>query len=127
MEFDKDLRSIQEVRDLVARAKAAQAEYAAFSQEQVDHLVEAVATACAAQAERLAKMAVEETGCGVDVYKRQSQAKPPGKKTPPLCWKSSAALRENLWCPLPGRTWSPSLPARAAARFSSAWTAAARP
>lgn len=65
MEFDKDLRSIQEVRDLVARAKAAQAEYAAFSQEQVDHLVEAVATACAAQAERLAKMAVEETGFGV--------------------------------------------------------------
>ena len=65
MEFDKDLRSIQEVRDLVARAKAAQAEYAAYSQEQVDAIVRAVAEACAAQAERLAKMASEETGFGV--------------------------------------------------------------
>ena len=65
MEFDKDLRSIQEVRDLVARAKAAQAEYAAYSQEQVDAIVRAVAEGCAAQAERLAKMASEETGFGV--------------------------------------------------------------
>lgn len=65
MEFDKDLRAIQEVRDLVARAKTAQAEYAGYSQEQVDKIVAAVAQACAAEAERLAKMAVEETGFGV--------------------------------------------------------------
>ncbi|MBQ8852499.1 MAG: acetaldehyde dehydrogenase (acetylating) [Oscillibacter sp.] len=65
MEFDKDLRSIQEVRDLVKRAKEAQAEYAAFSQEQVDRIVAAIASACAAESERLAKMAVEETGFGV--------------------------------------------------------------
>ena len=65
MEFDKDLYSIQEVRNLVARAKQAQAEYASYSQEQVDQIVKAIAQACAAQAERLAKMAVEETGFGV--------------------------------------------------------------
>ena len=65
MEFDKDLRSIQEVRNLVARAKQAQVEYASYSQEQVDQIVKAIAQACAAQAERLAKMAVEETGFGV--------------------------------------------------------------
>ena len=65
MEFDKDLRSIQEVRNLVAKAKQAQAEYASYSQEQVDQIVKAIAEACAAQAERLAKMAVEETGFGV--------------------------------------------------------------
>lgn len=65
IEFDKDLRSIQEVRDLVRRAKEAQAEYAAFSQEQVDRIVGAIASACAAESERLAKMAVEETGFGV--------------------------------------------------------------
>lgn len=65
MEFDKDLRSIQEVRDLVARAKAAQAEFASYSQEQVDKIVQAVAEAGAAHAEPLAKMAVEETGFGV--------------------------------------------------------------
>ena len=65
MEFDKDLRSIQEVRDLVAKAKAAQEIYATFSQSKVDTIVKAVADACAANAQRLAKMAVEETGFGV--------------------------------------------------------------
>ena len=65
MEFDKDLQSIQEVRDLVARASAAQKEFARFSQAQVDQVVRAIAQACAAQAERLAKLAVEETGFGV--------------------------------------------------------------
>ncbi|MBQ2893589.1 MAG: acetaldehyde dehydrogenase (acetylating) [Oscillospiraceae bacterium] len=65
MEFDKDLRSIQEVRDLVAKAKAAQEIYAGFSQSKVDNIVKAVAEACAANAQRLAKMAVEETGFGV--------------------------------------------------------------
>ena len=65
MEFDKDLRSIQEVRDLVAKAKAAQEIYATFSQSKVDAIVKAVADACAANAQRLAKMAVEETGFGV--------------------------------------------------------------
>lgn len=65
MEFDRDLQSIQEVRDLVARAKAAQREFAACSQQQVDGVVKAIADACAANAERLAKLAVEETGFGV--------------------------------------------------------------
>ena len=65
MEFDKDLISIQEVRDLVKRAKEAQAQYAAFSQQQVDNITKAVAQACASEAERLAQMAVEETGFGI--------------------------------------------------------------
>lgn len=65
MEFDKDLRSIQEVRNLVAKAKTAQQIYAEFSQEQVDRIVKAIAEACVANAEKLAKMAVEETGFGV--------------------------------------------------------------
>ena len=65
VEFDRDLCSIQEVRDLVKRAKAAQAEYASFDQSSVDGIVKAVAQACAAEAERLAKAAEEETGFGV--------------------------------------------------------------
>lgn len=65
MEFDRDLVSIQEVRNLVARAKSAQKEYAQYSQTKVDAIVRAVAEACSAQSERLAKMAVEETGFGV--------------------------------------------------------------
>lgn len=65
MEFDQDLQSIQEVRCLIAKAKQAQAEYADFSQEQVDQIIKAIAQTCAENAERLAKMAVEETGFGV--------------------------------------------------------------
>ena len=65
MEFDKDLRSIQEVRDLIKKSKIAQEKFADFDQKKVDHIVKAIAEACAAEAERLAKMAVEETGFGV--------------------------------------------------------------
>ncbi|MBR2562234.1 MAG: acetaldehyde dehydrogenase (acetylating) [Eubacterium sp.] len=65
MEFDKDLRSIQEVRDLIEQAKAAQKEYAAYDQAKVDAITAAIAKACAGEAERLAKLAVEETGFGV--------------------------------------------------------------
>lgn len=65
MEFDKDLCSIQEVRTLVAKAKAAQEIYRTFGQEEVDSIVKQIAETCAANAERLAKMAVEETGFGV--------------------------------------------------------------
>ena len=65
MEFDKDLRSIQEIRNLVANAKAAQAEYAEYTQEQMDKICLAVTRACEQNLERLAKMANEETGYGV--------------------------------------------------------------
>ena len=65
MEFDRDLYSIQEVRNAVAAAKAAQKAYRMFDQAKVDSVVARIAQACAASAERLAKMAVEETGFGV--------------------------------------------------------------
>lgn len=65
MEFDKDLQSIQQVRNLVARAVVAQKELAKFPQEKIDAIVCEIAKACAANAEPLAKMAVEETGFGV--------------------------------------------------------------
>ena len=65
MEFDRDLYSIQEVRNAVAAAKAAQLVYRTFDQAKVDGIVAKIAQACAAAAERLAKMAVEETGFGI--------------------------------------------------------------
>ena len=65
MEFDRDLQSIQEVRNLIAAAKQAQEIYAQFNQEQVDRIVAEIARDGAAHAEELAKMAVEETGFGV--------------------------------------------------------------
>ncbi|CQR25597.1 aldehyde dehydrogenase [Streptococcus varani] len=61
---DKDLVSIQEVRNLVRRASIAQKQLADMSQEQIDTIVKVVAKACYDERERLAKMAVEETGFG---------------------------------------------------------------
>jgi acetaldehyde dehydrogenase (acetylating) len=61
---DRDLISIQQARELTARAAAAQKKFSAFSQEQVDAVVEACAKAAADNAETLARAAVEETGFG---------------------------------------------------------------
>ncbi len=61
---DPDLISIQEARDLVAHAAEAQKKFAAFSQSQIDAVVEACAAAAAGAAESLAFRAVEETGFG---------------------------------------------------------------
>lgn len=65
MGLDRDLQSIQEVRDLVLAAKEAQKIYARFTQDQVDKVVAEVAKACAGAAEPLAKKAQEETGFGI--------------------------------------------------------------
>jgi acetaldehyde dehydrogenase (acetylating) len=61
---DKDLLSVQQARSLAARARAAQQALAGFSQEQVDRVVDAMAEAARADAERLARLAHEETGFG---------------------------------------------------------------
>jgi len=61
---DRDLVSIQEARELVARAVEAQKKFAKFSQEQVDAIVDACAGAATEAAEPLARIAVEETGYG---------------------------------------------------------------
>lgn len=62
--MDKDLQSVQEVRTLVQTAYNAHLEFKHFSQAQVDKIVKAMADAGYAEAERLAKLAVEETGFG---------------------------------------------------------------
>ncbi|MDR1637667.1 MAG: acetaldehyde dehydrogenase (acetylating) [Treponema sp.] len=63
--MDKDLESIQQVRDLVAAAKAGQKLLAACTQETLDGYCRAVRDACVREAEALAKMAAGETGFGV--------------------------------------------------------------
>lgn len=62
--LDKDLVSIQEVRTLVKSAKIAQQKLQSMSQEQIDKIVKAIADAGYENAEKLAKMANEETGFG---------------------------------------------------------------
>src|SRR5688500_19590925 len=61
---DSDLLSIQQARTLAAAARAAQKTLAGFSQEQIDRIVQAMAEAARRDAERLARLAVEETGFG---------------------------------------------------------------
>lgn len=67
--YDKDLLSVQEVRDLVEKAKKAQQEFAQKSQEEIDAIVKSVAEAGVRNAKRLAKMAHEETGFGIEADK----------------------------------------------------------
>ena len=67
--LDKDLRSIQEVRDLLKQAREAQRILAGMTQEQLDKITAAVSAAAAEQARRLADMAVEETGFGIKADK----------------------------------------------------------
>ena len=62
--MDKDLRSVQQARDLVQHACAAKQTYQTFTQEQVDHIVAAMAQAGEQAADRLGRMAHEETGFG---------------------------------------------------------------
>ena len=62
--YDKDLLSMQEVRELVEAAKEAQKELANMTQSQVDHIVRAIADAGVRNARRLAEMANEDTGFG---------------------------------------------------------------
>jgi acetaldehyde dehydrogenase (acetylating) len=68
---DKDLASVAEARALARAARQAQPVLAEFSQEQIDRIVTAMATAVTHQAEALAMLAVEETGYGVVADKVQ--------------------------------------------------------
>src|SRR5215470_5664387 len=61
---DKDLVSIQEVRTKVEKAYAASQKYLRYTQEQVDAIVERMAEAARAESQRLAELAVQETGYG---------------------------------------------------------------
>jgi hypothetical protein len=51
---DRDLISIQEARELAARAAESQKKFATFTQEQVDAVVDACAKAATEAGERLA-------------------------------------------------------------------------
>lgn len=62
--MDKDLMSIQEVRDLIAKAKIAQKKLGEMSQSEIDRIVKAISDSAYNNAEKLAKMAEEETGFG---------------------------------------------------------------
>src|SRR5258706_13232652 len=62
---NKDLESIEQAHSIAAAERKAQSALAELPQEQIDAIVTAMAEAVTAQAEALARLAVEETGYGV--------------------------------------------------------------
>ncbi|HDD55435.1 MAG TPA: aldehyde dehydrogenase family protein [Chloroflexi bacterium] len=69
-EFDKDLRSIQQARRMMVSAREAQKVWGFATQAEVDRVCEAMAKAAYGAAERLGRMAAEETGFGVPEHKK---------------------------------------------------------
>lgn len=69
MNIDRDLASVQTMRNAVQKANEAQKVFMTFSQEKIDAIVEAVATASLEKSKELAQLAVEETGMGVVEHK----------------------------------------------------------
>ena len=67
--FGSDLLSIQEARDLVAQAQSAEEALAKLNQYQIDLICVSMAEAAFQAAERLARLAVEETHMGVVEHK----------------------------------------------------------
>ena len=67
--MDNDLLSIQEARDLTVAAREAQRQFMRATQAEVDRICAAMAEAAYGAAERLGRLACEETGYGVPEHK----------------------------------------------------------
>lgn len=85
---DADLRSIQEARDLVRRSRKAWEAYKRFDQVKVDRICEAMARAGSEASEKLARLAVEESGFGSVAGKYQKN-----KFCTDLLWESLKDLQ----------------------------------
>lgn len=70
MKLDMDLESIQQVRNFLAEAHAAQKQLEQMSQADIDAIVKNMCDAACREAERLGRMAVDETGFGVAADKK---------------------------------------------------------
>lgn len=62
---DNDLLSVQEARNLAREAKKAQLTLSKYNEEQINRIIVSMVQAACENAEKLAKMAVEETGFGI--------------------------------------------------------------
>ncbi|NNE70693.1 MAG: aldehyde dehydrogenase family protein [Rhodothermales bacterium] len=69
--MDSDLRSIQQARELLREARAAQHLAKKLDQEAVDRIVTAMVRAGASQADRLGRLAHQETGFGKPESKKE--------------------------------------------------------
>src|SRR5882672_5085099 len=67
--MDKDLESIQEARDLLSSAHNAGLKFESFAEDQVERILLEMSKSGVANAEALARVAVEETGYGTVEHK----------------------------------------------------------
>lgn len=67
--FDLDLRSIQEARNLARQGSDAAKKMASYTSQQIDKILKSMVEAAEAHAACLARMAVEETGFGKALHK----------------------------------------------------------
>ena len=67
--FDLDLRSIQEARNLARQGSEAAKKMASYTSQQIDKILKSMVEAAEAHAACLARMAVEETGFGKVLHK----------------------------------------------------------
>lgn len=67
--FDLDLRSIQEARNLARQGEEAAKKMATYTSEQIDKILKSMVEAAEEHAACLGRMAVEETGFGNAVHK----------------------------------------------------------
>lgn len=88
MAQDKDLASVQEARDLAQKAHDAWKSWSRASQADVDRVCAAMAEAGYQAAERLGRMAQEETGFGVAAHKQLKN-----RFASRLVWNSIADLK----------------------------------
>ncbi|MGE5704157.1 MAG: hypothetical protein ACM32O_16655, partial [Clostridia bacterium] len=65
MMLDADLESVQQVRNCLKEASAAQKKLEKLSQSEIDRIVARMCEAACREAKRLARLAVEETGFGI--------------------------------------------------------------
>lgn len=73
-----ELVKIQNIDDMIAKAKIAQSQFETFNQIQVDEVIREIAKVVHDNAVELARMAVDETGMGIfedKIKKNQGKAK----------------------------------------------------
>lgn len=76
--YDMDLQSIQESRDLARQGAVAAKIMASYTEEQIDKIIKSMVQAALKNAKKLAEMAVAETGFGVvedKIYKNYAASK----------------------------------------------------
>ena len=84
--------SVEKLEAALGKVREAQKKFAAYTQEQVDAIFLAAASAANKQRIPLAKMAVEETGMGVVEDKVIKTITPPNTSTTPIRTPKPAAL-----------------------------------